>query len=575
MIRVRALGRPRPAVLVLLSLGSLVTPSILPRASAQGAGAVIAGTVTDRQNDSAVEGAVVLLEGTLLHARTGERGQFRLAVPAGTYTLTVLALGYSPDSLAGLTVADGETRDVTVALARAPVGLSDVVVTASRTPQRAEESGASVSVLPGEGLVRRNVTTLDQALIYEPGVTINGGQMDIRGSTGLARGVGSRVLLMLDGHPILSGDGGEIDFESMPLARRGPRRGGPGGLLGAVRQQRAGRRRQRADVLRRQCAGNHRTGALRRVAAARSVSLHDRPVDEKGFGMQHSRRLGNRSGPGSSSAASYRTATARTTRTSLASAREAGVAGRNPPIPGMRTRCGRAKTTGSSSSGAPTAGPTKWTPPPATTTRSTTSSSPARRHADRGRGHAAAGQPVRQLQQRAELLPTTTIQPPPATRLGGTIDLSLRPGDRHAFDLGIDVAHTVVASNFLGPAPHQRRRVVRAGRSAPVGAVGGSLGGRLDYHDATDGRPEWSPSPKLGVTFRPRGLLATHVSVAHGFRSPERDRAVREHDPVRHSRGSQPGPEERAGLVGGDRGDRHHRGPRAGSPRCSRANTAT
>ncbi len=51
-----------------------------------------------------------------------------------------------------------------------------------------------------------------------PGVTFNGpDQMDIRGSTGFAKGVGSRVLMLLDGHPVLSADGGEIDFNSLPL----------------------------------------------------------------------------------------------------------------------------------------------------------------------------------------------------------------------------------------------------------------------------------------------------------------------------------------------------------------------
>ena len=41
--------------------------------------------------------------------------------------------------------------------------------------------------------------------------------MDIRGSTGFARGVGSRVLMLLDGHPALSADGGEVIWESLPL----------------------------------------------------------------------------------------------------------------------------------------------------------------------------------------------------------------------------------------------------------------------------------------------------------------------------------------------------------------------
>ncbi len=118
-----------------LGFAVLLLPCAASLGGAQGTGAVIAGTVTDRQTDSGVDGAVVLLQGTLLRARTTERGRFRLTgVPPGTYTLTVLALGYSRDSLAGVTLAQGDSRDVSVVLARAPVGLTDVVVTANRAP---------------------------------------------------------------------------------------------------------------------------------------------------------------------------------------------------------------------------------------------------------------------------------------------------------------------------------------------------------------------------------------------------------------------------------------------------------
>jgi outer membrane receptor protein involved in Fe transport len=41
--------------------------------------------------------------------------------------------------------------------------------------------------------------------------------MDIRGSTGFARGVGSRVLMLVDGHPALTADGGEINFRALPV----------------------------------------------------------------------------------------------------------------------------------------------------------------------------------------------------------------------------------------------------------------------------------------------------------------------------------------------------------------------
>lgn len=502
-----------------LGLALLVGPGVLPRASAQGADAVIVGTVTDRQNDSAVEGAVVLLQGTLLHARTGERGRFRLAVPPGTYTLTVLALGYSPDSLAGLTVAAGETRDVTVALARAPVGLSDVVVTASRTPQRAEESGASVSVLPGEGLARRNVTTLDEALIYEPGVTINGGQMDIRGSTGVARGVGSRVLLMLDGHPILSGDGGEIDFESMPLLDV-----------------------DRVEVVRGAYSALYGSNALGGVVNVLTSSVDSAPettvrvhfgvwqhpdryrftdAQEKGFGLQHSQRLGNlgaRVFLGREVSDGYR----------QDDAHDAWL--------------GRAKLESPPESAHPWDVYAVWARENDGEFFIWRSDSqpyevdPATRNDHEidyklltgatftpivGVGALLRVSPYVNYNSVQNYFPSdSNSDHHQATRLGGTVDLSLRPGDRHALDLGTDVAHTVVASNFLGP-HHINDDAVFAQDAVRLSDQWvASLGARLDYHDATGGRPEWSPSPKIGVTFRPSGLLSTRVSVAHGFRSP-------------------------------------------------------
>ena len=100
----------------------------------------------------------------------------------------------------------------------AAVALPGIVVTASRAPERVEDAPASVAVLSHDEVIARDVNTVDGALPFVPGVTFNGpGQMDIRGSTGSAGGVGSRVLTLIDGHPALSGDGGEIIFEALPL----------------------------------------------------------------------------------------------------------------------------------------------------------------------------------------------------------------------------------------------------------------------------------------------------------------------------------------------------------------------
>ena len=79
------------------------------------------------------------------------------------------------------------------------------------------DAPTSVAVISGDDLQRREATNLNEALPFAQGVTFNAGQMDIRGSSGLSRGVGSRVLMLLDGHRTLSGVGSSVDFAVLPV----------------------------------------------------------------------------------------------------------------------------------------------------------------------------------------------------------------------------------------------------------------------------------------------------------------------------------------------------------------------
>jgi outer membrane cobalamin receptor len=499
----------------------LVAPGLVLRLAAQAPGSAISGIVSDRQTDSGVDGAVVLLQGTLLRARTDARGRFFFsAVPPGTYTLAVLSLGYARDSVS-LVVTEGEAREVTLQLLRAPVGLTDVVVTANRAPERAEESGASVSVLSRQALALRNVTTLDEALVYEPGVTVNAGQMDIRGSTGLARGVGSRVLLMLDGHPILSGDGGEIDFESLPLLdvdRVEVVRGaysalyGSNALGGVVNVLTTPVESASETVVRLHIGEWQQPGRFR---------FTDDQLDEKGFGIQHSQRLGDLGARlyfGREMSDGFRQDDAHDTwlaRGKLTSAAEATHPWDVYAL-WARENDGEFFTWRSDSQ------PYEVDPP---TTHD--------HEIDYKLLTGGTYTPVVGVSTLLRVSPyinensvqnyfpsDTNSDHHRATRLGGTVDLSLRPGGRHAIDLGTDIAHTIVASNFLGPHHINDDALFAQDAVHLTDRWTASLGARLDYHDATAGRPEWSPSPKIGVTYRASSRLSARMSVGHGYRSP-------------------------------------------------------
>ena len=86
-------------------------------------------------------------------------------------------------------------------------------------PQLALDVPASVAVLTPRDLERRNVISLDDALRYIPGVHMQENQVNVRGSSGFVYNVGSRVLTLLDGMPILTPDTDGVPFDALPFAQ--------------------------------------------------------------------------------------------------------------------------------------------------------------------------------------------------------------------------------------------------------------------------------------------------------------------------------------------------------------------
>lgn len=179
---------------------------------------VIQGTVVDSENRQPLVGANVALLGTVLGATTDINGTFVLKnVPVGVYSVSVSMLGYERKIIRDVRVAEGTVTSLSVELSPTPIQTEPVIVTASKYEQNLQEVPISVSVLEAKELSYRNTITLDDALRYVPGVHMTQGQINVRGSTGYSRGVGTRVLLLLDGLPLLSGDTGEIIWESLPV----------------------------------------------------------------------------------------------------------------------------------------------------------------------------------------------------------------------------------------------------------------------------------------------------------------------------------------------------------------------
>ena len=190
------------------SLGG--TPAVQAQQSA------IAGRIVDAAGNPLPGVNVALLE-TTHGAASAADGTYRIAAaPIGSWRLQASIVGFATE-IRPVEVAEGETARVDFVLRDAAVEAREIVVTTTRRTEVAGETAASISVLSAEDLVTRNVLALDDALQYVPGVQLTGNEVNIRGSSGFSYNTGSRVLLLVDGMPMLSPDAERIPFDLIPV----------------------------------------------------------------------------------------------------------------------------------------------------------------------------------------------------------------------------------------------------------------------------------------------------------------------------------------------------------------------
>ena len=175
-----------------------------------------AGRVIDEAGNPLPGVNVVLLE-TTYGAASAADGTWRIgAAPAGAYRIQASIVGFATE-VQPIDIAAGQTTHIDFVLESVAVASREIVVTTTRRTEIASDIAASVSVLTAEDLVTRNVLALDDALQYVPGVQLTGNEVNVRGSSGFSYNTGTRVLLLVDGMPMLSPDAERIPFDLIPV----------------------------------------------------------------------------------------------------------------------------------------------------------------------------------------------------------------------------------------------------------------------------------------------------------------------------------------------------------------------
>lgn len=175
----------------------------------------LTGTVTDAETGEAMI-AVNISANRQSGTISGGNGEYFLKLSPGEHLVEFYYVGYEMVSRE-ITIHEGAKLNMDVEMAMSTNMLDEVVVSAGKFEQKLSDVTVSLEILHPRQLSNQNITSLDQLLEKTSGISILNGQPSIRGGSGFSYGVGSRVLMLVDDLPMISGDAGDIKWSYLPV----------------------------------------------------------------------------------------------------------------------------------------------------------------------------------------------------------------------------------------------------------------------------------------------------------------------------------------------------------------------
>jgi len=175
----------------------------------------ISGMVRDSLSGEALTGASVFA-GEKTGSITDHEGYFRMLLTRDQKVLTIQYLGYKP-VLKTIDPADRDSMQLEILMVRSTALLDEVVVSAGRYEQKLSDVMVSMDIIKPSRIANTATNSLESLIRQMPGVEVLEEQPSIRGGSGYSYGAGSRVLLLMDDLPLLSGDAGDIKWDYLPL----------------------------------------------------------------------------------------------------------------------------------------------------------------------------------------------------------------------------------------------------------------------------------------------------------------------------------------------------------------------
>lgn len=170
----------------------------------------LVGKITNKETSEPIPYVRVMFSGGG-GVMTNELGEFQVDTLLLPCTLIIQADDYYSDTIVAT------SNSILIALKPNYQELGPVVVAASRRKQSIQELTISLDIIKPELIANKGITDLEQAVDQAPGAYAMDGQISIRGGSGFTYGAGSRVLVLWNEVPLLSGDAGDAKWNSIPM----------------------------------------------------------------------------------------------------------------------------------------------------------------------------------------------------------------------------------------------------------------------------------------------------------------------------------------------------------------------
>ena len=176
----------------------------------------ITGVVRDEKGVALPGAAVIYRKDVTIGALTDDKGRYLLEVPAGTCRLVCRFTSMNPDTVT-VQVFENQTVNLDFVLTSFIKELKQIDVKVGRFDKPIEEQTVTMIVLKPELIENKNTRSIETALDQTPGLNILDGEPQIRGGSGFTFGVGSKVSVIVDDMPMLSGDAGKPEWGFIPV----------------------------------------------------------------------------------------------------------------------------------------------------------------------------------------------------------------------------------------------------------------------------------------------------------------------------------------------------------------------